>query len=66
MVEKNENGSARTTPSRARGESGDDEAREQAEDAVLPGTGDTEPDDVTPSRKAQPTHGNKIRKPDGS
>ncbi|MFD9613232.1 hypothetical protein ACFWWS_28150 [Streptomyces sp. NPDC059083] len=68
MVKKyeNENDSARTTPSRAPGESGDEEAREEAEDAVLPGTGAAEADDVTPGPKAQPpAREDEIRKPHG-
>ncbi|MFB6532328.1 hypothetical protein [Streptomyces sp. NPDC056399] len=66
MVKKYENDSARTTPSRAPGESGDEEAREQAKDAVLPGTGAANADDVSSGPKAQPSaHRDKVRKPDG-
>ncbi|MFE5488921.1 hypothetical protein ACFQ7Z_02965 [Streptomyces virginiae] len=68
MVKKHENENPRTTPSQASGESGDDKARKQAKDAIMPGTEDAEADDaLTPSPKAQPpTHKDKRRKqPDG-
>ncbi|EFL12888.1 hypothetical protein [Streptomyces sp. C] len=43
-----------TRPSKAEGESGDREAREEAEDAVMPGSGDGEAGDaLTPNTGAQ-------------
>ncbi len=41
-----------TPPSEAPGESGDRAARKEAEDAVVPGTGDSEPGDTSSSRSA--------------
>ncbi|MFC9816950.1 hypothetical protein ACFVJM_33370 [Streptomyces virginiae] len=68
MVKKHENEHPRTTPSQAPGESGDDAARKQAKDAVMPDPKDAEADDaLTPSPKAQPPkHKDKSRKGDGS
>ncbi|AZM87204.1 MULTISPECIES: hypothetical protein [Streptomyces] len=43
-----------TRPSKAEGESGDREAREEAEDAVVPGSADGEAGDaLTPNTDAQ-------------
>ncbi|WP_405443395.1 hypothetical protein OG373_38165 [Streptomyces avidinii] len=39
-----------TPPSEAPGESGDRAARKEAEDAMIPGTGDSEPGDARRSR----------------
>ncbi|MGW4509995.1 hypothetical protein ACWENO_35685 [Streptomyces sp. NPDC004436] len=68
MGKKHENENPRTTPSQAPGESGDEAARKQAGDALVPGTEDAEADDaLTPSPKAQPpAHRDKSGKPDGS
>ncbi|MET9323473.1 hypothetical protein ABZX75_25275 [Streptomyces sp. NPDC003038] len=43
-----------STPSQSPGESGDEEARKEAEEAVVPGTGDGEAADaLTPNTGAQ-------------
>ncbi|MFE6905553.1 hypothetical protein [Streptomyces erythrochromogenes] len=46
-------GHRRTTPSQAPGESGDTEARRQAEEAVIPGTGKAEAAGPRTGRQAQ-------------
>ncbi|MER7762515.1 hypothetical protein [Streptomyces sp. NPDC097619] len=75
MVEKHENEHPRTTPSQAPGEAGDEEARKEAEEAIIPGGArDAEADDaLTPGPKAQPPahqrrqgHKDKSEKPDGA
>ncbi|MGW6986898.1 hypothetical protein [Streptomyces sp. NPDC054946] len=54
MTKAGKNDSAPTSPSQAPGESGDPEAREEAEKAVLPDTHEGEAGDaLTPSGDAQ-------------
>ncbi|RST03700.1 hypothetical protein [Streptomyces sp. WAC05950] len=54
MTKARKNDSAPTSPSQAPGESGDPEAREEAEEAVLPDTHEGEAGDaLTPSSDAQ-------------
>ncbi|KPH99992.1 hypothetical protein OV450_0840 [Actinobacteria bacterium OV450] len=59
----------RTTPSQAPGESGDREARREAEEAVMPGRKDGEAGDpLTPSSQAQrpgAKKGEKVKKGSG-
>ncbi|MER7759691.1 hypothetical protein [Streptomyces sp. NPDC097619] len=68
MTRKHDNEHPRTTPSQAPGEAGDEEARKEAEEAIVPGTQDAEADDaLTPSPKAQPpARKDKSGKPEGA
>lgn len=54
-----------TPPSKAPGESGDREAHEEAENAVMPGTGDGEAADaLSPNTRAQRRTADRNRGPD--
>ncbi|MGW0366164.1 hypothetical protein [Streptomyces sp. NPDC002990] len=53
-----------STPSQAPGESGDEEARKEAEEAVVPGTGEgegEEGDALTPNTDAQRRSAGRVR-----
>ncbi|MFJ9078784.1 hypothetical protein ACIRO3_26620 [Streptomyces sp. NPDC102278] len=59
---KREEQKVTTPPSEAPGESGDREARKEAEEAVVPGTGDGEAGDaLTPNTQAQREAGRRDR-----